>query len=173
MGRHPPRNPTNWHPDWYGFLEVAARQVLAAARRATLVEVEDLIAVAWLKVMRYRDPVPESTVWRYVKREMFHELERWYAGVSFDEDLDVPYEGPEDVGIAAMLQNLDSGIDLASELVRLNRRSRAVAQRILMGQSSEQIGRAMGVSRESVRKWRIKMSGDPVMVEMSRRQRGR
>ena len=74
-GRPPgPELRNSWHPSWYGFLEVCAKQVLASLEYPCGLCVEDLIAEAWIHCMRYREPEKKNVVWRYTKRAMYEAI---------------------------------------------------------------------------------------------------
>lgn len=134
----------SWHPAWYRFLAICADQVLRAYGYPCSMEKEDLISIGWMKVMRYRDPVPESVVWSYVKREMWRAIEEQFDHI---EDMDKiewcqDYDTPETEAIA---------VDL---VMSMPKRERFITTGLLEGRSLKEVGRQMHLSGERIRQIR-------------------
>jgi len=142
------RNRRNsWHPDWYRFLCICADQVLRAAGPPIPLEKGDLVSIGWLKVMRYRDPVPDATVWRYCKREMWKALMEGRSKPAGGEMLEDP----------AATDSGEDMIETADLLEALPAKHRYIAGKLTAGYTMDEIGKTLGVCGERVRHLKLEI----------------
>jgi RNA polymerase sigma factor (sigma-70 family) len=87
------RSPRYWNPTWYNRMLAIARGVRDSYGGGNLYTAHDLVALAWLRRMRYVKPDCPTPPWNQVRLVMLDEL---YKGVLWSKNYPRDYSDPDD-----------------------------------------------------------------------------